>query len=367
MTGNKAMILLAKWNMKNEITKGIETVSLEDSEPPDRRVASGNLTTVKRKKYGKIKNGPVDLGSFFIAPKIEVFSDIKKCKDLWDELSVQKTIFDTWEFRYAFYLGYGFKPYFMVLKSSSENLALLPLWYDTDEKRYVWFGSSWQEEIRLFAKDLKNIISLISAAPTPLFLNAISLESAREIEENMELNPDASKYILKLKDFKDHKDYLKTLKKNERKGLKKDRNRILKQNPQIIMDNFSDFDQMTVLARKRFSEKGELADWEDPRRIETFRQVINLSGASYKVRMITIKIGDKIAGVDLICLFKNTYFTVKCGYNVADFPGIGNYMNLIEIEDAIKLKMKKIDFLQNNYTWKSRLFESVPLFKYERQ
>ena len=82
--------------------------------------------------------------------------------------------------------------------------------------------------------------------------------------------------------------------------------------------------------------------------------------------MITVKIGKEIAGVDLICLFNKTYFAVKCGYNVKDFSGIGNFINLFEIDDAIKLKMKKIDFLQNDYQWKDKLFEAIPLVKYEK-
>jgi len=41
-------------------------------------------------------------------------------------------------------------------------------------------------------------------------------------------------------------------------------------------------------------------------------------------------------------------------------------MNLFEIDDAISLGMKKIDFLQNNYEWKERWFEAVPLFKFRK-
>jgi len=51
---------------------------------------------------------------------------------------------------------------------------------------------------------------------------------------------------------------------------------------------------------------------------------------------------------------------------VAEFSGIGNFINLLEIDDAIKLGMQKIDFLQNNYQWKSRWFESQPLFKFQK-
>ena len=353
--------------MENEIKVGFETASLDDSEPPGSLVAKSNLNIIKEKQKLSLTE-PVNLGSFFISrkQKFEIVSDIEECRKLWQELAKPKTLFDTWEFRYAFYLGYGFKPYFLVLRSLTKNLAFLPLWYDEDEKKYVWFGSSWQEEVRFFAKNPRHLSDLIAAAPSPLFLNALSLEAARSLDQSLDLIPDDAKYILKLKDFESQEDYLASLKKNDRRNLKKDRRKIQDQNPQIIINNFADFDQLVALSKKRLAQKGDKADWEDPRRIETFRQVIKLSGHSYQARMISIKIDDRIAGVDLICLFKNTYFAIKCGYNVVEFSGIGNYMNLLEIDDAIKLKMEKIDFLQNNYTWKSKLFESIPLFKYEK-
>ncbi len=298
---------------------------------------------------------------------VEIVSDLQRCFNLWQEFSPQKTLFDTWEFRYAFYLGYYYQPYFALLKNQKkENLALLPLWYDEGKKKYVWFGSDWQEEVSFFSRDPKYIPILLSLAPSPLFLNAISQDSVSFLEDKSKFEPDESKYILNLEGFSCHEDYLMTLKNNPRHNLRKDRRRIEKQSPQIIINNFSDFDSLVELAKKRFDKKGEKTDWEDPRRLETFRQVMRLAGKSYKIRMITVKIGEITAGVDLICLFNNTYFTVKCGYNVSDFSGIGNFINLFEIDDAIRLGMKKIDFLQNNYTWKSRWFEAVPLFQYKK-
>jgi CelD/BcsL family acetyltransferase involved in cellulose biosynthesis len=157
-----------------------------------------------------------------------------------------------------------------------------------------------------------------------------------------------------------------TLKKNTRRNLRKDRNKIRRLNPKIIINNFSDFDNLVKLSKKRFEEKGEKTDWEDERRVEAFRQVIKLSGKSYSTRMISVKIDEKIAGVDLIAIFNNTYYTLKCGYNVKEFSGIGNFVNLFEIDDAISLGMKKIDFLQNSYQWKNKFFKPIPLLKYEK-
>jgi hypothetical protein len=307
-------------------------------------------------------------GSFFVKSvgDIEVVSEIEQCFQLWQEFSPQKTLFDTWEFRLAFYRGYGYKPYFLLLKQKTENLALLPLWYDLDRKIYTWFGSDWQEEVRFFAKDSNYMPILISAAPSPLYLNAITKDSIEPIKDKIKFENDDPKYVLNLENFKNHEDFLMTLKKNKRRDLRKDRNRILRQNPEIIINNFADFDCLVELSKKRFREKGEKTDWEDPRRIETFREVIKLGGKSYEPRMITIKIKGKASGVDLVCLFKKTYFAVKCGYDVKNFSGIGNFMNLFEIDDALKLGMKKIDFLQNNYQWKDRFFEAIPLFCYKK-
>jgi CelD/BcsL family acetyltransferase involved in cellulose biosynthesis len=336
-------------------------------------MGQGQDPSDKNKKL-KLEEPLKELGSLFVLRhKIVVISDIKECEKLWREFSPNLTLFDTWEFRLAFYEAYKYKPYFLVLKKNGENLALLPLWYednnfyDKNLKRYTWFGSDWQEENKFFAKNIDLIPVLLSFAPTPLYLNAISKDSAEKLKDKIEFKEDEPKYVLNLKGFKNHEDYLMTLKKNTRRNLRKDRNRILKQNPEIVINNFSDLDVLIELAKKRFREKGESADWEDPRRIEAFKNVIKFSGKSYKVRMIKVKINGKDAGVDLICILNKTYFAVKCGYNISEFSGIGNFINLYEIDDAIKLGMEKIDFLQNNYQWKNKYFPPVPLYKFEKK
>jgi len=336
-------------------------------------MGQGQDPSDKNKKL-KLEEPLSRIGSFFVLRyKVEVVSDIKECEKLWRQFSPNLTLFDTWEFRNAFYEAYKYEPYFLVLKKNGENLALLPLWYedknfyDKNLKRYTWFGSDWQEEVRFFAKDINYIPLLISVAPTPLYLNAISKDSAEKLKDKIEFKEDEPKYVLNLKGFKNHEDYLMTLKKNTRRNLRKDRNKILRQNPEIVIDNFSDLDILIELAKKRFKEKGESADWEDPRRVETFKNVIKFSGRSYKVRMVKVKINGKEAGVDLICILNKTYFAVKCGYNISEFSGIGNFINLYEIDDAIKLGMEKIDFLQNNYQWKNKYFPPVPLYKFEKK
>jgi hypothetical protein len=297
---------------------------------------------------------------------VETVSDINTCYRLWEEFSPKRTIFDTWEFRYAFYLGYKHQPYFILLKNQKENLGLLPLWYEEDKQKYFWFGSWWQEENSFFVKHPKYIPYLISASPSPLHLNAISPDSVYLLKNKIKFQKDEAKYVLNVEGFKSHEDFLMTLKKNNRRNLRKDRNRIKKLKPKIIINKFSHFDNLVKLAKERFAKKGEETDWEDKRRIDTFRYVIRLRDRSYKIRMVSIKIGNRIAGVDLNAIYNGTYYTLKCGYDVYRFPGIGNFMNLFEIDDAISLGLKRVDFLQNNYNWKSKYFPALPLLIYEK-
>lgn len=301
--------------------------------------------------------------------QIEVTSQINNCKKLWEEFSPNLTLFDTWDFRLAFLKGYNHTPYFLTLKSNLENIALLPLWYEEDNKRYTWFGSTWQEENKFLVKDPLMIPILLAICPSPVTLNAISTELPSWAEKVIKLMPDDPKYILSLDDISSADDYLATLKKKKRYNLKRDRRIIEAQNPKVLFNKFTDFDTLVDLSIKRFEEKGEDTDWEDPRRIETFRHVIKLgnTGESYQTRMLTVVIDSKVAAVDLIAIFNGCYYSLKCGYDVKNFPGIGNYVNLLEIEDAINLGMKKMDFLEIGYGWKDKWFEAIPLLQYEKK
>jgi len=301
--------------------------------------------------------------------QVEVFAQIDDCKRLWKEFSSNTTLFDTWDFRLAFWKGYNHTPCFLALKNGLDNFALLPLWYEEDNKRYTWFGSTWQEENKFLVKDPLFIPLLLAICPSPVILNAISTELPLWIKQVIRLKPDDPKYILKLDTIKSAEDYLATLKKKKRYNLKRDRKIIEAQNPKIVFDNFDDFDTLVNLSNKRFQEKGEDTGWEDPRRVETFRQVIKLglANSSYKVRMVTVVIGNKTAAVDLVALFNGCYYPLKCGYDIKNFPGIGNYVNLLEIDDAVSLGMEKMDFLEIGYGWKDKWFEEVPLLQYEKK
>lgn len=319
----------------------------------------------KQLKEYYTKNGHLKL---IKSLKVQVISDIDTCHALWQEFSPYNTLFDTWEFRLAFYNGYKYKPHFIVLKTEQENYALLPLWYEDDEKRYVWFGSVWQEETSFLVKDPVFVPLLLSVCPSPLYLNAMTQDSLKWASEYIGFTEDDPKYILDLTTIQTVDDFLAMFKKKRRYNWRRDWKIIDNLKPEIHINKVFNLDQLIELSKRRFKEKGEETDWEDMRRIDAFRQVVSLGqkNISYSTRTITVTINNQVAAVDLVAIYKNCYYPLKCGYDVAKFPGIGNYVNLFEIKDALSLGMKKMDFLEIDYGWKSKWFESVSLYKYEK-
>lgn len=300
--------------------------------------------------------------------KVQIVSDIKSAHELWKEFSPNRTLFDTWEFRLAFYNAYKYTPHFIVLKTDTVHQAVLPLWHEEDMNRYVFFGSVWQEENNFFVKDPIFSPLLLSISPSPLYLNALSADTISKPADFVDFTSDDPKFILDLTTISSVDDFLMRFKKKRRYNMRRDWKLIESKKPEIIIDNYSNLDKLIELSMIRFAEKGEDTDWEDKRRIEAFKQVIELGrqAESYTVRMITIKIGDAIAAVDLIAIFNGCYYPLKCGYDVSHFPGIGNYVNLFEIKDALSLNMKKMDFLEIDYGWKNKWFDQIPLFRYQK-
>lgn len=302
--------------------------------------------------------------------QIKIATRPEDCYNLWQEFSPQQTLFDTWEFRQAFWEAFRYPLCFVVLASQQKNLGLIPLWYDTDQKSYAWFGSSWQEENRFLVKKPGVARQLFEACPKPINLNAICANdpATLEILKKTKLESDEPKYVLDLNLITSLDDFLSRFNKKRRYNLRRDKKLIENQKPKIIFDRFDDLKYLISLSNDRFHLRGETTNWDEvPQHEEAFWQIIKLgqTGRSYQARMISVEIEGKIAGVDLITIYNGCYSPIKCGYDVKGFPGIGNFFNLLEIEDAINCSMEKMDFLENNYGWKEKWFEKIPLFKYE--
>lgn len=296
--------------------------------------------------------------------KVQVVTDINLCKDLFNKFSPQDTVFATWDFRYSWYLGYKHTPCFFVVYFNNKVVGLLPLWYENDKNQFRWFGSWWMEENSFWVFDKKYIPLLLAICPPRTYLNAIYFDPPN-LNQVLKLDLDDPKYVLNLTQFNNLDDFLAKLKKKQRYNLKRDKRIIETWGLKIIINRFADIERLFQLSMVRFQQKGDKSDFINPKRREIFRQIIK-QVKTYQPRMITTEINNQIASVDLVLLYKNTYFALKCAYNVVSFPGIGNFINLYQIQEAISMGFKKIDFLEVSYGWKERLFTSIPLYCFKK-
>ena len=316
-----------------------------------------------------LEDEPPPSGKLIPSPySTQVFTKLSECKLLWQQFSPHQTIYDVWEFRLAFYLAYQHQPHFIVLYHQQTAVGLLPLWYDADKQHFDWFGSYWHEHNNFWITAPQHLPALLKAIPSPIILRAINSSQSKIISDNLptkfSLQLDEPTFSLELDHINNHNDYLKTFKKKTRYNLNRDWIKINELNPHITYDKFNDIQILIELNTQRFLDKGEEPDCLDRRRAQAFKNllILTLENQQYRIRMISIEIEQQLAVVDLIAIYQDTYYSLKGGSDLRKFPGIGNYINLLEIDDACSLGMKKIDFLQSPQGWKNTWFKPQELW-----
>jgi len=301
--------------------------------------------------------------------KVEIVSDIDRCKSLWNQFSPDESVFDNWDLRMAFHEAYGYTPYFLVVRNKYETLGVLPLDWDQAEDEYMWFGGDWLEDQKFFVTNPNYIPLLLFLAPKPIVLDAIVPETVSGIKHEVDMGISPSKFVLDLRKYESIESYIQSLSKKKRHNLRRDVARNAKLDPKILTGHKDDFYTSNQIIQKRSQEWGELPDFaEDEYIIKAFENVLSLKKETgIKLRMFSVYIDGVCGATDVNLIYKNTYYTLRGGYDVNKFPGIGNYIFAKEIEDAISLGMEKIDFLQIDYGWKHKWFEEVPLLKFSKK
>lgn len=294
-----------------------------------------------------------------IAVRIE--TNMETCHQLFEQFSPKKTLFELWGFRYSFYLGDKNRPVFLIFERNSEPLGLLPLWYEKSKDELRWFGSWWQEGNTFWIKDKSLIPIVISLFPQKVLLNAIQI--APRTAKKLGLLADDPKYLLSLDDYPTIDSFMQRFNGKKRYNLRRDLKKIQSKNPQTVYNRFEDLEVLFDLSIKRFAKR-DGSPFEDEGCKQTFREIIN-QATEYDARLISTEIGGKVVGVDLVAFYKGVYYTLQGAYDLKKHPGLGNYTNVLLIEDAINLGMKSVDFLEISYGWKEDWFQPVPLFQFK--
>jgi hypothetical protein len=305
---------------------------------------------------------------------LKVHTDIESCYVLWNKFSQNKTLFDLWDFRYAWLRGYGYQQYFYTLYEGKKALGTLPLWYNEAERYYEWIGGYWMEGNSFFTEDDKIIDLLLAAVPIPIKLMSIEKSQylrARHTAGDFKPEQDL-KYTKNIADITSLDQLLSGIRKKSRYNFKADFRRIQSYNPrtEFVTDQTSPLEELFALNLVRFdSVNKEESIYRDPLQCNAFRETVKTGmdpKASYSVKFLRTTIENKVAAVDLLITHKDTYYQI-CGSNdVGHYNGVGNYMVYLELEDAINNRYGVVDCLQEDHSWKHRFFDSRQMYAFEK-
>lgn len=301
---------------------------------------------------------------------LKVHHDLDDCLKLWNQFSPKNSLFQLWDFRLAWYQGFGYKPFFYSLHLGNQVKAVLPLWFNETEKRYEWFGGTWPEDNLFFVTEDKYLPLLLKISPSPIHLNAIDKEKNNLIINNQsqfQFKDDYPKYILNIENLKTMDDYLLTLNKKSRHQLRYFYKKFNDYQSKLIILNG---DQSQLLSKlKDLSiidfERNDVSEYRKPQRMKTF-EMIYKNQKEYQVLTFLVYIQNLLVSYDIIATYKNNFYILTGASDLLRFPGANSYITYLEIEYALKNKFQLIDCMQVDYNWKHKFFSSKPMLKFEK-
>lgn len=300
---------------------------------------------------------------------LKVHSKVEECFYLWEKFSPRETLFDLWDFRYAWAEALNNKPYFYTLYEGKKPLGVLPLSYDPVDKRFEWFGCEWLENHSFFAEHEEIINLLLTVAPAPLFLNSIAaFPGLQKLSKYGKVTDDSDDRNVKdISKFSTLDQLFSTFKKKSRYNLRYDHRRLTAAGVKVEMHETKDmtnFEKLLEMNKKRFNgidrDKSYVDDFQG-----AFRLIIK-NANQYSFKYIKVSAQDKIASIDMIITYKDIYYPFTGTNDVDGFNGIGNFMTYVELEDAMKKGFKLIDILQEDHGWKHRFFDKIPVYVFEK-
>ena len=344
-------------------------VNNNDVEPPEAKFHPVGdiplLTFIPKTKENRFfyENG---LARFIGKIFVKTHHQIDECRLLWEKFSSNQSIFNLWEFRYAWYLGFNYQPFFYTLYLGKKPLAVLPLWFNHRENRYEWFGGTWPEDNHFFVEDEKFIPFLFKIAPRPILLNAIIPKKYKINGLFNFLKEDTPKYVLKIKEEKDVETLISQLKKKNRYKLRRFYHHYSSFFPRLVIlegDQSHLLPQLKALSIIDF-ERNDVSEYRKIERMRTFEMIYKLQ-SRYKILSFLIYIQNHLAAFDILGIYKKNFYILTGASDLNRFPGISTFITYLEFQEAIKRKMVFIDCMQEDYNWKHKYFFPQPMLKFE--
>ncbi len=284
---------------------------------------------------------------------LQIFTDLDKCRALWENMIPRETITDLWEVRSCFNRHFKRPAFFYVLKTEKmEHPALLPLSWIEESSCYgyfpgeTWLGKTWLEHNRMPELKTGWLEQLFLQIPGNYHLRYLTGQDS----ENMFFNTvDEVGYIFCPGDYEyDVETYLHTFPNKRAKQLRKEIAAIESRGVDYRYNVLEDFEHLVRLNLSRF---GEQSYFYDHRFRESFRDLMHFLNDQNWLQMTTVLIQGEIAAVDLGCVYNGTY-TLLAGATSTDHPGVAKLINFHHLQRSCMERFQKVDFMCGDFSWK---------------
>lgn len=298
---------------------------------------------------------------------ISCITDLEGAKKCWEKISYNERITDNWDFRYFFYKYQNFALYFYTVELSEkpgEIVGLLPLQLDPVHG-LEFFAEEVSNYNRPFVKpgfeyvipDLYKIID----QKAQLFYIA----GADDFTKNLPICE--YEYSLDLKILKSFDDFLMTnLISKRRRNLSKELLNIEKLNLESNIKNNQEegwSEYMRILFKFNINTHKEESYLNS---LDEQKYYFELLKLPYQWRLAVVEIDKEIQAISLSALYNNIWYYLLTGVNFKVYPGLGKYLQKINIEQAINEKAESFNAGQGDCNWKKLWhLDELPLYEFE--
>ncbi|MBN2331672.1 MAG: GNAT family N-acetyltransferase [Deltaproteobacteria bacterium] len=297
---------------------------------------------------------------------IRATSDLEECHRLWKNHWPRECLFDLWQLRTAFLAPFGRQPFFLVAEGGGKPLGLLALSWIAEKGYYghfpgeLWNGKTWLEQNKIIAASPTVSSALVDAVPGPVHVRYLQPGYCNLPDQPVQ--HDETGYLFSPADFNfSFATYLAHFPGKTRRKIERETRAINSQGVVISHNQLADVEKLFTLNLEAYKEWSYFAD---ERFARAFENLVAWLWDQGLLRLTSVRIGGKLAAVDLGAVWQGTYTLLAGGTNGA-FPGVAKVINLHHLEWSCAQRIKLVDFLCGDFNWKERFrLTARPLYAF---
>ena len=285
---------------------------------------------------------------------IRTETDIQECRKLWDMFSPQQDAWDDWDLMFAFHDQDRHRLNFLVHQSSDGRPdGLVPLVYDTEQKRFMLMAGSYPDGRILWLRN-QDFPEFFEQFPerTILFdLKQSWVGDLLQLYPRFETNfseQDLRYYLVPSEFDFDFHNHINTFSSEKKQKFLYDLRKIRKREPTLRWGDENKADLFIELVNRNFGAESDYANEEDANEV---RRVIDELQRSGRLRTLTIEVDGARQAVSLSLLHGNKMVALYASSN-NDYNNLGKLLNVETIQEACRLRVDEISFM-TGMQWKA--------------